>query len=55
MNKVLNENKNEDKNEDKNDNFLLISVKYIYRIVKIFLSISGIYFIWILLSYKMDF
>lgn len=47
MNKVLNENKN----EDKNDNFLLISVRYIHRIVKIFLSISGIYFIWILLHY----
>lgn len=56
MNKGFSEVKNEVKNEVKSheksdDNFFLISVRYIQRIIKIFLSISGFYFIWILLHY----
>ena len=51
MKKGFNEVKNDEKKVIYEDNFLLISIKYIYRIIKIFLSISGIYFIWILLHY----
>lgn len=56
MNKGFSEVKNEVKSDEKSDeksddNFFLISVRYIQRIIKIFLSISGFYFIWILLHY----
>jgi len=37
------------KNEE--DSLFFISIRYIHRIVKVFLSITGIYFVWILLHY----
>jgi hypothetical protein len=54
MKKKINEVKSEveeEKSELIEENIFYVSIKYIHRIIKIFLSISGVYFVWILLHY----